>query len=281
MLLLNSMGTGACTCFYIYLYNFFMKDFKTHEQLIEKLEVLAGFKFSKSILNLYTQKGYRRVKNTLIFMINNNLDINNISIKSVYKNEKHFRHMLMPRIESFEMSLMNNTLHEVTNSLKASDNIFSDTLEKTIFIKEKKERLIHSINKRLKKVYKNDNFDLTNNQVSIYDWFHKLMFGELIFFFVSLRPKIQEQILMKSFGIKINKNTINKELSVIRLLRNRIAHAEQTFSPKDQRLDSSDNPNNYFLCLKLHINTSQFYDIFKPNETYIDRLLVILDKYKK
>ena len=107
------------------------------------------------------------------------------------------------------------------------------------------------------------------------------MFGELIRFFISLRPKIQEKILMTSFGIKINKNTIHKELTVIRLLRNRIAHAEQTFSPKDQRLDRGNNPNNYFLCLKIHINTSQFYKIFKPNEVYIDRLLLVLDKYKK
>ena len=258
-----------------------MKDFKTHKELIEKLELLAGLKFSKSIINLYNNKGYRRIKNTLIFMINNNLNITNVSIKSVYKNEKHFRHTLMSRIESFEMSLMNNTLHEITDSLTSSDNIFSDTLEKNIFIKKNKIQIINSINKRLKKVYKNRDFDLRNNEVSIYDWFHKLMFGELIFFFNSLRPKIQETILMKAFSIQINHNTIYRELTIIRLLRNRIAHAEQTFSPKDQWIESKETPNNYYLCLKVHINTSQFNVIFKENEKYIDNLIRIIDKYKK
>ena len=146
-----------------------MKDFKTHVELIKKLENRAGLKFSSPNLLLYKQKGYRRIKNTLMFLINNNLKITNTSIRSVYKNEKHFRHMLMPRIESFEMSLRNNTLHEITNSLTSSENIFSDKLKRNIFIKNSKKQLIISVNRRLKKVYKNKNFNITNNQVSIYE----------------------------------------------------------------------------------------------------------------
>ena len=102
----------------------------------------------------------------------------------------------------------------------------------------------------------------------------------MIVLFLSLRPKYQKIIMMKAFGINIIEKHINNELNIIRLLRNRIAHAEQTFSPKGQRINDKQNPNNYFLCLKAHIVDSQFKDVFKIHEKYIDDILVITNKYK-
>lgn len=144
-----------------------MKPFLTNKQLLEKLEKRAGISFSKPVIELFAKKGYHRIKNTLMFMINNNIEITNISIKAIYINEKHFRHMLMPRIESFEMVLKNNIIHEITRTLSSKDNIFKG-LKNEIFIKDKKQVLITRINSRLKKVYRNDNFNVTSNKHSIF-----------------------------------------------------------------------------------------------------------------
>lgn len=145
-----------------------MKSFLTNKQLLEKLEKRAGISFTKTVVELFNKKGYHRIKNILMFMINNNIEITNISINAIYKNEKHFRHMLMPRIESFEMILKNNILHEITRNLTSKDNIFKN-LKNEIFIKGKKQMLIDKINLRLKKVYRNNNFDVTSNKHSIFD----------------------------------------------------------------------------------------------------------------
>ena len=145
-----------------------MKSFLTNKQLLEKLENRAGISFSEHVIELFNKKGYDRIKNTLMFMINNGIEITNVSIKTIYINEKHFRHMLMPRIESFEMVLKNNILHEITRTLTPEDNIFVG-LENEVFIKGKKEVLITKINSRLKKVYRNNGFDVTSNNHSIFD----------------------------------------------------------------------------------------------------------------
>lgn len=102
----------------------------------------------------------------------------------------------------------------------------------------------------------------------------------MIVLFTSLRPKFQKTVMMKAFNIEIIEKHINNELNVIRLLRNRIAHAEQTFSPKGQRIKNNKNSNNYFLCLKAHIKNSQFKDVFKTHKKYVDDILATVDKYK-
>lgn len=264
-----------------------MKDIKVNRiflndsELIKKLEKRSGIEFSKTTKELYDAKGYYRLKKTLIFMRSNNIEINNKSIVRIYRNEKHLRHMLMPKLESFEMILKNHTLHEVMR-IAVSENIFSDDrTNKKIFINKKqweKNLLISNINHSIRKQKnKSNGFDICNPDNHIYDWFYGLTFGNLVNFFTHLKPKIKREILLKSFGIEIDTLNYRKDLNIIRELRNKIAHAEQLFSSKHTYLGSN---GFYVQEIIEYIKKSQFKKLLDKVEKHLSHFLGMINKYQ-
>ena len=131
-----------------------MKIFEEDDILIKRLEQRSGIVFSPTIIKLFHDKGYIRIKNTLIFMKQNNIIINNKSIGYIYRADKHLRHMLMPRIESFEIKLRNHLLHVITK-VAIDGLIFKSRTTKRIYIEtDKTGKFIKGVNKSLTIAFK-------------------------------------------------------------------------------------------------------------------------------
>lgn len=255
-----------------------MKIFLKHNELIEKLETRAGISFSPSILKLYNDKGYVRVKKTLIFMKQNNIEINNRSIGYIYRADKHLRHTLMPRIETFEMKLKNHMLHVITSVAK-DGLVFDSRTTKRVYIKGSKlNKFKKSLNHSLTRAFLKE-YDVDGKESYIFDWIHKMMLGEVIQLFNLLQEKFKNEIFENAFGIKVNHDTVKKDLDKLRKLRNKIAHAEQLFSPKNSScVTNSKSENNYVLALKQNIKKSSIKDALSPVLKFIDEHLDILNR---
>ena len=107
------------------------------------------------------------------------------------------------------------------------------------------------------------------------------MLGDVIRLFDILKPKYKKEIFKSAFDINIDIKTIQLELTKIRKLRNKIAHAEQLYSPKGTACKHDNKSiNNYVLAIKQNINMSQIKETLIPTLKFIDEYLLILKKYK-
>ena len=256
-----------------------MKHFETHTSLIKKLEVRAGISFSSTTKKLYDDKGYIRIKNTILFMRQNKIKINNRTIMSIYKADKHLRHTLMPRIETFEMKLKNHMLHTITEV--ATDGlIFDSRTTKRIYVKSKRIKSFKEhINKNLTRSF-HEKYNVDSDKRLIFEWIHKLTLGDIITLFNFLQDTYKKKIFKSAFEININVKTINQELTKIRKLRNKIAHAEQLFDPKKTSCITNQlSVHNYVLAIKQNINKSQLKKPLKSGLKFIDDYLKILKKH--
>lgn len=137
-------------------------------ELQKILETKANITFSQKTIELFQAKGYHRLKSVILYCHRYNIRISNNSIVSIYKNEKHLRHMLGPRIETFELTILNHVLHEITR-ISNDKNPFSPGVSHKLFIKSKVTNLVNYLNSNLPKRLKDKKFKVTKSSYMIFD----------------------------------------------------------------------------------------------------------------
>lgn len=95
----------------------------------------------------------------------------------------------------------------------------------------------------------------------------------------SLRPAIVKEIFLKAFNIRVKLSTLQRDLNIIREVRNKIAHAEQMLIPKGTYLKTG--TDQYIFAIMKYIKKSNFKKFTPIIQKYFDDYKKIVKKYKK